>query len=40
MDLGDGIVTHGSVSELRKLCGIDAETIAARAVSLVKGGEG
>ena len=40
LDLGDGIVTHGSVSELRKLCGIDAETIAARAVSLVKGGEG
>ena len=28
-NLGDGIVPHGSVSELRKDCGIDAKTASA-----------
>ena len=27
LNLGDGIVTHGSVEELRRACGIDAEAI-------------
>lgn len=36
LDLGDGIVTHGSVEELRRLCGIDAASIAARAAELLE----
>ena len=27
LNLGDGIVTHGSVDELRRVCGIDAEAV-------------
>ncbi len=39
LDLGDGIVPHGSVDELRRLCGIDAASIAAQARALIGGGE-
>lgn len=34
LNLGDGIVTHGSVDELRRACGIDAASIARRAEEL------
>ena len=34
LNLGSGIVTHGSVEELRRACGIDAEAIAHSAVEL------
>ena len=33
LDLGDGIVSHGSVDELLKLKGLDAENIAEAAQS-------
>ena len=36
LNLGDGIVPHGSVSELRKDCGIDAASIAAAGTELCK----
>ncbi len=32
---GDGFVTHGSVNALRKLCGLDAESICQRAKEVV-----
>ena len=35
LNLGDGIVPHGSVEELRHLCGIDAQGIAQSAKALV-----
>lgn len=35
MNLGEGIVRHGSVSRLRALCGLDAAAIAGRAMGLV-----
>ena len=35
LNLGDGIVTHGSVDELRVLCGIDARAIAQQALRLI-----
>ena len=35
--LGDGLVTHGSVPELMKLCGLDAESLADAACRLVRG---
>ena len=35
LNLGDGIVTHGSVDELRALCGIDARAIAQQALRLI-----
>ena len=34
LNLGDGIVTHGSVEELRCACGIDAETVVRSAKEL------
>ncbi len=34
LNLGDGIVTHGSVEELRRACGIDAASIAQNAKEL------
>ena len=34
LNLGDGIVPHGSVEELRRVCGIDAEAIAKNASEL------
>ena len=34
LNLGEGIVPHGSVEELRRACGIDAEAIAASAKEL------
>ena len=34
LNLGDGVVTHGSVDELRRTCGIDAEAIVRGAVEL------
>lgn len=33
---GSGFVTHGSVEDLRRLCGLDAETIAKRAKEALK----
>ena len=38
MNLGDGVVTHGSVAELKKRCGLDAESLAAAALRLITGG--
>ena len=38
LNLGGGIVTHGSVPELRKLCGIDAAAIARAAAEAVNNG--
>ena len=35
LDLKDGIVTHGSVEELRRICGIDAEGIMSAARALM-----
>jgi 1-deoxy-D-xylulose-5-phosphate synthase len=35
---GDGFVTHGTVPELRKLCRIDADSIAAKARDLCREG--
>ena len=35
--LGDGIVTHGSIPELMKLCGLDAESLADAACELIRG---
>lgn len=35
INLGDGIVTHGSVDELYKIYGLDADGIAARAAELI-----
>ena len=35
LDLGDGIVPHGSVAELRRLCGIDADAIAREARAML-----
>ena len=37
LNLGDGIVSHGSVEELRRACSIDAEAIAQRARELLRG---
>ena len=34
LNLGDGIVPHGSVEELRSACGIDAEAIVKSAEEL------
>lgn len=34
IDLGDGIVPHGTVSQLQKLRGLDAESIAAAALKM------
>lgn len=39
LDLGSGIVQHGSVSELRARCGIDAAGITAAAIALLGGAE-
>ena len=36
LNLGDGIVTHGSVEELRRLCGIDAQAVASKARELMQ----
>ena len=35
INLGDGLVTHGSVPELMKLCGLDADSLAAAACELI-----
>ena len=35
--LGDGIVTHGTVTELYKDCGLDTEALYKKAVTLVRG---
>ena len=37
INLGDGLVTHGSVPELMKLCGLDAASLAASAQELING---
>ena len=37
LNLGDGIVPHGSVEELRRVCGIDAEAVARSARELIRG---
>ncbi len=34
LNLGDGIVTHGNVDELRRVCGIDAEAVVKNAKEL------
>ena len=34
LNLGDGIVTHGGVDELRRVCGIDAEAVVKNAKEL------
>lgn len=39
LDLGDGIVQQGSVSELEKFYGLDAQSIADAAYDLIRGGE-
>lgn len=36
-NLGDGIVAHGTVDELRRDCGLDADSLYKKAVSLVRG---
>ena len=36
LNLGDGVVTHGSVAELRRLCGIDAQAIVETAQELMR----
>ena len=35
--LGEGIVTHGTVTELYKDCGLDTEALYKKAVTLVRG---
>jgi len=35
LNLGNGIVTHGSVEELRHLCGIDADAVVSAAKALL-----
>jgi len=37
LNLGEGIVPHGSAAELERLCGIDARSIADTAFSLIEG---
>ena len=37
INLCDGLVTHGSVPELMKLCGMDAASLAAAAQELING---
>lgn len=37
LNVGDRFITQGSVAELRKLCGLDAESIAAAAQKAVSG---
>lgn len=37
INLGDGLVTHGSVPELMKLCGLDAASLSAAAQELING---
>ena len=37
LNVGKGFVTQGSVVELRKLCGLDGESIAAAAKKAVAG---
>lgn len=37
LNVGDRFITQGSVAELRKLCGLDAESIAAAAQKVVSG---
>ena len=37
LNLGDGIVPHGSVEELRRVCGIDADSVARNARELLRG---
>ena len=37
LNLGDGIVPHGSVEELRRACGIDAEAVVRSAAELMDG---
>ena len=37
INLGDGLVTHGSVPELMKLCGLDAASLAVSAQELING---
>ena len=37
INLGDGLVTHGSVPELMKLCGLDAAGLAAAVQELING---
>lgn len=36
-DLGSGIVTHGTVAELMSDCGLDTESLYAKALTLVRG---
>ena len=38
VNLGDGIVTHGSRKELLKLCALDAASLAAAAEKLTEAG--
>lgn len=35
---GDGFVTHGTVDELRRLCGLDAESLARRGLEVIRYG--
>ena len=37
INLGEGLVTHGSVPELMKLCGLDAEGLTSAARELISG---
>ena len=37
LNLGDGIVPHGSVEELRRACGVDSEAVAQSARELMRG---
>lgn len=39
LNLGDGVVTHGTVSELRRLYQIDAEGIAQNAAEMIAGAQ-
>lgn len=38
LNLGEGIVEHGTVSELQKICGIDGESVAKVVKEMVKNG--
>lgn len=35
-NLGDGIVTSGTISELRKLCGIDSDSLVKSVMEVIK----
>ena len=36
IDLGDGFVTHGSISQLYRHCGIDADSVAKKILEVIR----